>query len=237
MPMRSRTLGQAPIPLTRGERRIAQEARSGGEPEDDAGCQWMLAFQRGDPEAFNRIVLHYQERVRQFIGRYLGDADRIDDLAQEAFLRVYRARKRYQATAKFRTWLFTIVTRLCLNEIRSRKREKKNFAVQKAPPAAESGERPAEDLLQSVADPRGEDPGSALERRELEEVLEQAIARLPENQRAAILLLRFEEARYHEIAAALGVSAMAVKSLLNRARESLRNCLEEYLDGKRKEPG
>ncbi|MBI4583776.1 MAG: sigma-70 family RNA polymerase sigma factor [Planctomycetes bacterium] len=222
-------------PLTQREPPIAQEARSGGEPEGDAGCRWMVAFQRGDREAFNRIVLHYQEGVRQFIGRYLGDADRVDDLAQEAFLRVYRARRRYRPTARFHTWLFTIVTRLCLNEIRSRSREKKNFAVERASPAAASGERPSEDLLQSVADRRGEDPESALERRELEEVLRNAIGRLPGNQRAAILLLQNEETPYHEIAAALGVSVMAVKSLLNRARESLRKCLEDYRDGKRPE--
>lgn len=191
----------------------------------------MLALQNGDSGAFDSIVLHYERAVRKFIGRYLRDAARTEDLAQEAFLRVYRARDRYEPTAMFRTWLFTIVTRLCLNEIRSRARQRKVFVVVSSGGDA-GGTDEQESFFSTVADNSLETPLESLERDELQEVLQQAIDELPGKQRIAILLLRYEDASYQEIAAALGVSPMAVKSLVNRARENLRSRLASYRQGK-----
>ncbi len=208
---------EAETPLKRGQR--------GGDP----GKRWMLAFQAGDERAFDEIVRHYHDGVRRFVGRYFSDPHRAEDISQEAFVRVYRARKRYRPTAKFHTWLYTIVTRLCLNEIRSRRRERRAIPIQ-------SGVGPQPDIAEadparSIPDPRTEAPQAVIEREELEDVLRDAIDGLPDNQRIAILLLRFHEASYREIAEVLGISTMAVKSLVNRAREALRGKLGRYRAG------
>jgi RNA polymerase sigma-70 factor (ECF subfamily) len=185
----------------------------------------MLAFQAGAEAAFERIVLHYQSTVRRFIGRYTRDRDRAEDLAQEAFLRVYQARGRYQPTAGFKTWLFTIVTRLCLNDLRSRRREGRVIA--RLPRAPSGGEE--EEMLACVADRRQEAAEELLLQKELEEAIDAAILELPPSQRAAILLLKLEELSYQEIAQTLEVSVMAVKSLINRGREALRSKLAHHL--------
>ena len=88
----------------------------------------MLAFQAGDSTAFDDIVYRYQQPVQNFLRRYLRDRDRMEDLTQEVFIRVYKSRERYQPTAKLRTWLFTIATRLALNEIRSIRRKRRVFS-------------------------------------------------------------------------------------------------------------
>ncbi len=207
-----------------GEILETQETSSG--TGDGPGRAWMLAFQAGDPAAFDRIVLHYRSMVWRFIARYVRDLERAEDLSQEVFLRVYRARRRYRPTAGFRTWLFTIAARLCLNDLRSQRRERR--VIVRLPGAVEEG-GPGDDRLQSVPDPDSAPAEKALELSELEEALDGAIAGLPPGQRAAILLLRFEDLSYREIAEALGVSAMAVKSLINRAREKLRSGLGRFL--------
>jgi len=181
----------------------------------------MQAFKEGDPSAFDKIVLHYRSAVRRFIHRYVQDAERVEDLSQETFLRVFRARDRYQPTAAFRTWLFTIATRLCLNDLRSRRRERKVIAPISGTPDGES----SQDFLEQLPDLSPESAEQALQRRELEEAVNRAIAELPPQQRAAILLLRFEELSYQEIAEALEISVMAVKSLVHRGREGLREKL------------
>jgi RNA polymerase sigma-70 factor (ECF subfamily) len=197
--------------------------------EDDPGQEWMLAFKSGDLKAFDQIVLHFESPVRRFIRRFLRDTGRAEDLAQEAFVRVFHARRRYQPSARFRTWLFTIVTRLCLNEIRAEARRRKVFiplqSLQEAPPRPQA-------VAAAFGDSKSETPAQRLERRELEEVLDEGIRSLPESQRLAMLLVRHENFSYLEIAERLGVSLMAVKSLINRAREAMRARLNGYLEGK-----
>jgi RNA polymerase sigma-70 factor (ECF subfamily) len=200
----------------------------------DPGRGWMLALQKGDSRAFDSIVLHYEKPVRHFIGRYLADDARAEDLAQEAFLRVYRARKRYKPTAKFQTWLFTIVTRLCLNELRRQARQRRVFTSPRGRSGLANENDAEDDYLENVADTRLESPHETLERGELAEILRKAIGDLPENQRAALLMVRFNDTRYDEIAEVLGVSDKAVKSILSRARQRLRETLTAYREGKRK---
>lgn len=208
--------------------------RSGalGEPDgtggDEEGRSWMLAFQGGDAAAFDRIVLRYRGEVRRFIGRYVADSGRAEDLEQEVFLRVYRARGRYRPSAGFRTWLFTIAVRLCLNDLRSRRRERRRIVPMPISSAEFDGD---EGGLESMADGDLESPQEAAERRELEEAISAAIADLPPAQRSAILLLRFEDLSYREIGEVLGISVMAVKSLVNRGREKLRLSLRRFLRG------
>jgi RNA polymerase sigma-70 factor (ECF subfamily) len=169
--------------------------------------------------------------VGRFIHRYVQDPERAEDLSQEVFLRAYRARGRYRPTAGFRTWLFTIAVRLCLNDLRSRRRERRVIVPLSSAGGAERDG--GDDLLDSVADGGTERVQDAVERRELEEAIDAAIASLPPSQRSAILLVRFEDLSYREIAEILGLSVMAVKSLINRGRERLRECLKTYLGGGR----
>ena len=196
--------------------------------EEDPGRDWMLELQNGNAQAFDSIVVHYEHSVRLFILRYLRDKNRGEDLAQEAFIRVYKARNRYEPTAKFRTWLFTIVTRLCLNEIRGQKRQNQVFASQASTDEAQ------ENLMGNVPDESIETPQDKVEREELQDVLQDAIDSLPEKQRIAILLLRQHECSYQEIASQMEASPQAVKSLLNRARENLRLKLSSYREGRLK---
>lgn len=199
--------------------------------ERDPGQEWMLSLQAGDTEAFEKIVLRYEDRVRNLIRRYLPDLHRAQDVAQEAFLRVYRARNRYQPTARFQSWLYTIVTRLCRNEILKLRRDRRMVSIQQGH-GGESGHDPdGETFIESLADERAEGPDLELERRELEAVIRESIARLPASQREAIRLFRRERTPYQEIAATLGASVPAVKSRLKRARDTLRKCINDYRGG------
>ena len=189
----------------------------------------MLSVQKGDIDAFESIVRHYQAPVINFVGRYFSDRARSEDVAQEAFFRVYKARKRYEPTAKFRTWLFTIVSRLCLNEIRNHQRRSRFFTTSSSSATDPDSGR---DLLGQVPDEHMETPLETVERQELEETLQDCIDALPHNQRAAILMLRGEETSYQDIADVLEVTVPAVKSLVNRARETIRQSLGSYRTGK-----
>lgn len=188
----------------------------------------MLAFQRGDDSAFEHLVIYYQDRVLHFLFRFLKDRNRAEDLTQEVFLRVFRSRQRYRPSASFKTWLFTIASRLALNEIRGLRRRRRIFVE-----ASNSEESAGATVWDDARDHRELDPPARLELAELEEVLGRMIEQLPRNQKAAVLLSRMEELSYREIAEALGVTRMAVKSLLMRARETLRASLGRYLDGAR----
>ncbi|MBI4603906.1 MAG: RNA polymerase sigma factor [Planctomycetes bacterium] len=199
-----------------------------GPAEGDAGARWMLAFQAGDDLGLDRIVDRYLASVLHFIERSVRDLGRAEDLTQDVFLRVYRSRARYRPTAGFRTWLFTIATRLVLNEARARRRRRRVFA-EVGTRRGEEGERGREDFWANVPDPSLETPLATVERKELERVLDRLIAELPRNQRIAIELQRTECFSYQEIAGVLRVTTMAVKSLLVRARETLRSGLERYL--------
>lgn len=197
------------------------------EREATSGRELMLAFQSGDSKAFEEIVFRYQKQVQNFLRRYLRDRDRMEDLTQEVFIRVYKSRDRYQPTAGFRTWLFTIATRLALNEIRAIRRKRRVFAEIPDEPEADSPSP-----FRSAADHREESPRELIEEKELGKIIERLIEELPPNQKAAILLSQLEKLSYKEIAEILEMSVAAVKSLLMRGRELLRGRLKPYFDGK-----
>lgn len=192
----------------------------------------MLSFQRGEEAAFDRIVGHYQTGIQHYLIRTVRDAGRAEDLTQDVFVRVVRSRGRYQATASFRTWLFTIANRLALNEVRAVRRRRRVFTDALPAPEWEDGAGSAEQFWANVPDPGAEAPTESVERKEMESVIESLLERLPGNQRAAVDLQRDGDLSYKEIAGVLGVSISAVKSLLVRARESLKRGLERYLEGK-----
>jgi RNA polymerase sigma-70 factor (ECF subfamily) len=183
----------------------------------------MIRVRDGEAGAFEELVEKFQHRLVAVLHHLVGDAQEAEDLAQEVFLRIYRARKKYRARAKFSTWLFTIANHLALNSLRDRQRKR---AV--SLPASESGPlgpRPAERLVRD----RAERPSGPLHRQELAVVVRRALEGLNERQRAAILLHKFEDMNYAEIARVMGLTTKAVKSLLNRARTNLKQALEAYI--------
>lgn len=190
----------------------------------DPGVQLMLAFQAGDEAAFDRIVELYSPQVYALLTRFLGARQNREDLVQDVFLRVLRSRERYEASARFSTFLFRIAFNISVNETQ-RGAGKEKLANE----GGETGSRPG--ALDELADPATHTPSSDLERADIVLAVRRAIALLPENQRMALILAKYEELPYDEIAAVLGTSEKAVKSLVHRAREALREMLAPFLKG------
>jgi len=190
----------------------------------DSDVELMLRFQGGDEKAFEEIIHLYEKRILNLVRRYLGvNYAFAEDLTQEAFLRVYRSRESYRPKAKLSTWIYRIAINLCLNEQRSTKA---------ALFSELSGSR-QEDFggfsRSSVQDERNLLPSEELEKKELLAEIKLAIDGLPEKQRFAIILSRYDGMSYEDIADALDCSVQAVKSLLFRARESLKKSLSKHL--------
>ena len=190
------------------------------QPDPDAAL--MLRVKRGDRAAFAALVDKYKQPVMNFIFRSLRDEIEAEDLAQNVFLQAWKSRGRYKQTAKFSTWLFTIARNLCLNEIRRRSRHPAE-SIEEA--HAEHDDQPR----QQYEDKSQIAPPEKLLHGELARKIEEALAELPENQRAAILLCRQDELSYEEIAEVLDCSLSATKSLIHRGRETLKEKLKPYL--------
>jgi RNA polymerase sigma-70 factor (ECF subfamily) len=194
-------------------------------PPPDEPQALMLAFQGGDEAAFDRLVEITKNEVVSLAYRYGFDAMGADDLAQETFLRVYRSRAAYKPEARFRAWLLRIATNLAISEARSRKRARA-LPLERPPEPGEPEDAGRGDLH---PDPRADRPEAGMEREELGRAIEDAVRALPDTQRAAIVLNRFHEQSYEEVGATLGMSVEAVKSLLFRARQNLKDKLGKYL--------
>jgi len=192
--------------------------------DTDPGKDWMMQLQRGDDQALRRIVHHYGPKAFAFFRRYGADAGRAEDLAQEAFLRVYRARERYEPRARFSTWLHRILHRLAMNE-GSRSRWRGAVPIQ----GAGAGPEPLEGALPEPTDEGLADPYQFAHRQEMRERVRLAVGSLPERQRTALLLNRFEGLSYEQVGEVLGMKIPAVKSLLFRARENVRELLAPLL--------
>lgn len=184
----------------------------------------MIRVRDGDRDAFRQLVERHQSAIINFCFRSVGDSWEAEDIAQKVFVQVFRSASRYKPTAKFSTWLYTIARNTTLNELRRRQRHKLDSMDELAGESGDSHGR-------QFADQRAESPATEIQRRELEDKVAEAIRSLPENQRTAISLLRYQEMSYEEIAKVVGCSVSATKSLLFRARESLKAKLEEYLRG------
>lgn len=172
----------------------------------------MVRVKDGDSDAFRELVERHQRAVINVIYRAIGDAWEAEDLAQRVFVQVYRSAPRYKPTAKFTTWLFTITHNTILNEHRRRARR-----------SAESLDALNEGA--QLPDAGAVDPSREAAERELQQRIHAAIQQLPEAQRTAVILCRFEGLAYEEIANVLGCSVSAVKSLLHRARQTLKEKL------------
>jgi RNA polymerase sigma-70 factor (ECF subfamily) len=194
--------------------------------DTDPGVQWMLAYQAGDEGAFDRIVEAYSAQVFALLTRFLGQKPGREDLVQEVFLRVVRARERYEPTARFSTWLYRLVFNLSVTE--TQRAGIKEVRPGDGASALESG---ANDVMSEFKDERIEDPSERMMQDDVVQAVRVAIAQLPEQQRMALVLAKYHELPYIEIATVLGSSEKAVKSLVHRARENLRETLAPYLQG------
>jgi RNA polymerase sigma-70 factor (ECF subfamily) len=182
--------------------------------------EWMLRLRAGDEEAFNLLVAKYRDPVVRFLYRMVHEPALAEELAQEVFLRVYRSRKRYQPRAKFSTWLYRIATNVGLNARRDGRMRRMETSMD----ATNSTTERVAVLADSVANAEQ----NMLERERLAQV-RRAVEELPEKQRLAVLMHKYQEMDYAEIAEVLGCSQSALKSLLFRAYETLRTKLKPML--------
>lgn len=192
----------------------------------DRSTELMLRVRDGDVAAFAELVALWQDRLVTLFRHQVGDHATAEDLAQETFMRVYRARATYRPTAKFTTWVHTIANNVC-SDLRQRAYRR----LERGVPHAVSASSSSIGLDQLAVAASGLLPARVVDRGELQAVVREAIAALSERQRMAILLAKFEQCSYEEIAAAMGLSVPAVKSLLFRARDQLRETLAPYLEG------
>ena len=190
--------------------------------QSDPDAALMLRVKRGNRAAFAELVDKYKQPLLNFIFRTLRDEIEAEDLAQMVFVQVWKSRARYEPTAKFSTWLFTIARNLCLNELRRRSRHPAESIEETHAEHEDQPRQQYEDKAQIA-------PPEKLLHGELAQKIEEALAELPENQRTAILLCRQDELSYEEIAGILDCSLSATKSLIHRGRETLKEKLKPYL--------
>lgn len=191
----------------------------------DPDAELMLRVKRGGRDAhaaFAELVGRWQQPVIGFIHRSLPDQAEAEDLAQGVFVQVWKSAARYQVTARFSTFLFTVARNLCLNEHRRRARHPADSLDEPRPDDEGHPFRQIKDRAELSAD-------EATQRTELFAKVDEALAELPEKQRTAILLCREGELSYEEIAEVLGTSLQATKSLIHRGREVLKARLKPYL--------
>jgi len=181
----------------------------------DPDIDLLNAVGRGEHGAFEILVTKYQGPILNFIARYTGDRYMAEDIAQEVFLRIYRAAPRFQAKTKASTWIFRIAYNQALTEMGRQKRQRSL----------------CEAIIRSKVSSDKESLSQPDDRLEFEEEIASAIGKLPDNQRAALLLRVNEDLSYREIAEVLDVSVQSVESLLFRARTSIRKYLDKIRKG------
>lgn len=187
----------------------------------DPDVQLMLEFKAGDQTALEALMRKYYPRILNFIYRFLGNRQVAEDLTQEVFLKVYKSAFKYTPRSQFQTWLYTIAKNTALNELR----RKRGLFVSTDQTFNSDGN----ELTKEIADFETA-PDKDLMHKEKAAMIRQAIDDLPEKQRMAVILRRFEDFSYAEIAATLKVSDKAVKSLLSRAKLNLKHKLASKID-------
>ncbi|MGJ8634548.1 MAG: RNA polymerase sigma factor [Luteolibacter sp.] len=180
----------------------------------------MAEIATGSHSAFRLLVERHQNAVVGTITKMLGNSTDSEDIAQLVFIRIWKHAKRYKPDYKFTTYLYTITRNLVYNETRRRSRKK----------TVSTNEREDDQHLQHPANADVQ-PDNTLLTTELQEAIDNAISALPENQRMAVVLRRYENLPYEEIAAVLETSVPSIKSLLFRARTTLRESLAKYMEG------
>lgn len=184
--------------------------------------QLVARVQKGDSRAFDLLVLKYQHKIFGLISRYVHDADEVQDVAQEAFIKAYRALPKFRGDSQFYTWLYRIAVNTAKNHLVSRSRR---------PPGSDVEVEDAEYYEGGAALRDIETPESALFGAELKEVVESAIADLPDDLRAAVTLREFDGLSYEDIAEIMDCPVGTVRSRIFRARESIDNKVKEQMGG------
>jgi RNA polymerase sigma-70 factor (ECF subfamily) len=195
-------------------------AIAGSESYTDA--EVMLRVKAGDQPAFDFLVQKYRRPLVSFMYRMARNTAAAEDLAQEVFLRVYRSRQTYEASAKFTTWLYRIATNLAVNHARDTRKERPEITLSLDEPDDETG------LTMDVADTTVT-AEEALVRRERLAAIRSKVEALPERQRLAVIMHKYQQMDYKQIADVLKLSESATKSLLFRAYETLRQQLKEFV--------
>ncbi len=190
----------------------------------DPDVRLMLKVREGNAAAFEKLVDKYQNRLIGVLEHLVPGRGQAEDLAQEVFMRVYRARESYVPGAKFSTWLFTITHNVASNAIRKLSRRKEVNLL-----SSPSGSISVQPLDTMAKDKSGLMPTHLADLNEMSAIVRSAVQALNERQRMALLLSKFEGMSYIEIAETMHLSTQAVKSLLSRARTNLRDILEPYV--------
>lgn len=199
---------------------LFEEQRSQEEAETDESL--MRRFQSGEEEVFQTLFNRHASHLINFAYRFLRSQSESEDIAQEVLLRIYRGKDRYNPKRPFRPWFFSIAARLISNRLRDRKRHPQTPLD---PIASEETQPPP---IQALPDRSVSSPEEALDQQEKVQAVQKALDALPEDQCKAVLLARFEDMSYEEIAQTMEISVSAVKSLLFRAKQSLKRSLAAY---------
>jgi RNA polymerase sigma-70 factor (ECF subfamily) len=197
----------------------ASDPGNQGRSEEDAeDVRLMRLVSRGDTSAFEELIERHQALVAGTVARMLSSNSDVEDIAQQVFIRVWKSARRYVPRAKFTTWLLKITRNLVFNELRRTKRHA-HVPLQSEPGAEDP----------PVKDETNLAPDASLLESELQRTIEEAILQLPETQRMALVLRRYEQLSYEQIAEVIDLSVPAVKSVLFRARSELRSRLSKSL--------
>ena len=200
--------------------------------DDDEDARLMLAVQAEDPLAFEQLMQRNQARVAAFLRRFVGE-QAVEDLTQEVFMRVYRHRATYRHEARFTTWLYRVAHNVAFNALRSKNRRPEALfsSVQKHFVSGTT----ALGFEESVLGKTDATPTKQIAKVELQQIVRDAVEKLPPRQREATILSRFNGMSYSEIASVMNMTPQAVKSLLCRARLNLKEILAPYVDNGRRE--
>ena len=193
----------------------------------DLDDELMERYRAGDEAAFTLLVRRHQQPLINFIARYINDRDSAEDLAQETFIRIFKASRRYKpGQAHFKTWLYHIASNLCKNELRNRGRRNR-YRVDSV--IESDGDSEQIDLIENAPADAASQPEVALERKELHEAIQRAIAELPERYRLPLVLRDLQGLSYDEISDTLELRSGTTKSRINRARLMLKDKLKSYV--------
>jgi len=207
----------------RGHQRKERAISKGSMDEPfDRDTQLMLRLQAGETACFEQLVERHKQRVFNLVFRFLGGSGEAEDIAQEIFLDIYHARTRYKPTARFTTWLYIICRNTCFKQ--QRKRRPVSLSVSAGAGTAENS------VASRLEDHHNPSPLEAALHGERALAVRRAIDALPASQKMALILSRYEELPYKDIAAAMGCSVKAVKSLLHRAKMNVKDKLTGYLE-------
>ena len=189
------------------------------------GERLMLNYRDGDEDAFDTLYRRYRRPLLDFIYRMVMNAADAEDLCQEAFLRVVRGKKKYEVTAQFKTWLFQIALNLCRGRLR-RMKHRSHLSLNASVLSQDDEEVEFQELIPDTSP----DPVECVETNELETIVQQAIASLPEDQRSVVILREYQGLKLSEIAEIMNCPVGTVKSLNHRAHQKLEKILAKYID-------